>query len=148
MIDHKKISYFIDKINTVASQSRANTKVGAILVDGESEVIVSSGYNKLPDLYDQEIIRYMTMEGKKKFVIHAEENLLEKIKPSLFKDKYMIVMVNFFPCSNCAKIILGHPYIKELYAPPIKAINNLWLDVQLESLDSLKEHLVVHFLEV
>jgi len=148
MIDHKKISYFIDKINTVASQSRANTKVGAILVDGESGEIISSGYNNLPDLYDQEIIKYMTMEGKKKFVIHAEENLLEKINPSLFKDKYMIVMVNLFPCSNCAKIILRHPYIKELYAPPIKVLDNNWLDVQLESLELLKNHLVVHFLEV
>lgn len=48
-LDNRWKQYFIDILHTTANMSKdENTKVGALIVDTENKVVVSSGWNDLP----------------------------------------------------------------------------------------------------
>lgn len=83
-----------------------NTKVGAVLVDGDNH-IVGTGYNGFPKGVDDEQLPAgrdgMWLDTKYPYVVHAELNC---ILNSIVSVKGCTLYCTLFPCNECAKAII------------------------------------------
>lgn len=111
-----------------------NTKVGAVLVDGDKHII-GTGYNgfikgidesKLPFCRDGE-----WLQTKYPYVIHAEINCILNSITSTLKDSTLYCTL--FPCNECVKAIiqkgikeivyLNEPKIHDIYVASKRLID-------------------------
>jgi dCMP deaminase len=96
--------YFYDMAKLVATRSRDDRQVGAVIV-GEDQVVISTGYNGLPrrvsDLGNR-------LEKKEKlcWTVHAETNATCNAARVGTATKGCTVYVTLFPCSTCAGLLV------------------------------------------
>lgn len=92
--------YFYDFAKLVASRSRDDCPVGAVIVD-DDQVVVATGYNGLPrrvaDIEDR-----LKKTEKLKWTVHAEANAICNAARVGTSAKNCTVYVTKFPCSACA----------------------------------------------
>lgn len=126
-------------VDAVAKMSLdPNRKVGAILVDEDGDII-ASGYNGLPrGIADDH--RAANPDLKLKYTVHAEVNAVVNAARRGTSTKRCSVMVNLFPCVECAKVII-QAGIKTVYAPntPLNEPNSKWAKGAEESICLLEE---------
>ncbi len=95
---------FLDLAKQVASWSKdPSTKTGAVIVD-PSRVVVSTGFNGLPQKIRDDPRKLDNRELKYKMIIHAEVNALIFAKRSV--EHCTLYIWPFICCSNCASIII------------------------------------------
>ena len=113
-------------------------KVGAILVDEDGD-IVATGYNGLPRGIKDDI-RAIDTGLKLKYTVHAEVNAIVNAARHGISPKRSSILVNLFPCVECAKIII-QAGIKTVYAPntPLIEPNSKWSKGAEESICLLEE---------
>lgn len=81
------------------------TKVGAVIVDRQTKVILGAGYNGLPRGIEDTDERWSD-ESKHNYVVHAETNaLLNQNIPINSKGREKILYCTYHPCHHCAKLI-------------------------------------------
>ena len=83
-----------------------NTKVGACIVDDDTNVIVGIGYNGLPRGCPDTDFPWNTdgEDNKYLYVVHAEANaIINSFKKDLSK---CTLYCTLFPCNSCAKLII------------------------------------------
>jgi dCMP deaminase len=103
------IDYFISLAQLVAQRSKdPHTQVGAIIVNPQTNIIISTGYNGFPrgcsdDKFPWGSDSKNWLETKYPYVVHAEANAIIHAQQSC-KDYTMYT--NFFPCHECAKLII------------------------------------------
>ena len=110
------IKYFKDSVDKNSRMSKdENTKVGAVIFSEEDKVEVSSGWNDIP----RGVIHTTERNSrplKYKFTTHAECNAIVNAARMGRTTKGMSLMVNLFPCSICAGMIVNAGIVK-VYAP-------------------------------
>lgn len=75
-------------------------KVGCIILENESLIQLSCGYNGLPRKLKETKKRWLK-ENKDYYVIHAETNAIIQASRTNTNIKNSIMVCNRFPCHNC-----------------------------------------------
>jgi dCMP deaminase len=100
------ISDIFQRAEIKALQSRKkNTKVGALLLDKNYEIIIEACNDYIYPVYDSE--NFESLQDKKLYSEHAERHLIySSIRLGIhdFQDK--ILVVTHFPCCDCARAII------------------------------------------
>jgi len=100
------ISHLFKQAEKRALQSRKpNTKVGALLLDKNDEVILEACNDYIHPVYDSENTE--SAQDKKMYSEHAERHLIySAIRFGIheFQDKKLVV--THFPCCDCARAII------------------------------------------
>lgn len=100
--------YFINLLEHIASRSKdPNTNVGCIIVDGETNAILSTGYNSLPrgvDDYKHE--RLDRSKSKYDWMEHAERNAIYNAARHGIRLDGANIYQPWIPCVECARAII------------------------------------------
>jgi dCMP deaminase len=80
-------------------------KVGAVIVD-EDNRIISTGFNGLPILCNDDDDSRHIKPKKNFFSVHAEANAIFYCAKAGVKTKGCTMYITWFPCSSCAKAII------------------------------------------
>jgi dCMP deaminase len=83
-----------------------STQVCALFIDPESLHVLSTGFNGMPRNIDESIEKRWERPEKYKYIVHAEANGIYNACRSGVSLKDSVCIVNFFPCSNCAKALI------------------------------------------
>jgi dCMP deaminase len=102
MIKRDKALKFLKEANFKAKLFSKDTKrkVGCIILEDESLIQLSSGYNGLPRKLKETKKRWLK-ENKEYYVIHAETNAIIQASRTNTNIKKSIMVCNRFPCHNC-----------------------------------------------
>ena len=68
---------FMSLAQEVATWSKDYKKVGAIIVDRDTNKVLSLGFNGMPHFYSDTYLTNLTSEEKAVMITHAEKNALE-----------------------------------------------------------------------
>lgn len=89
-----------------ANMSKDTTKVGCVILDSETNGILSSGYNGFPRGVSENITSRWERPEKYSFMSHAEANAVCQSANSGASLKNATCVVTKFPCCDCAKILI------------------------------------------
>ena len=115
-ISSKWKNYFLSSLDITKNLSKdKETQVGAIIIDCEKKVIVSSGYNGLPRGV-KDLENRLTRPDKYMYTIHAEVNsIITALKLGRDIDG-MTLISSLAPCCNCTAMICNSG-IREIVCP-------------------------------
>jgi dCMP deaminase len=106
MTDDKWDLRFLDMAKLVSAWSKDKTKVGAIIV-GEDKQVISQGYNGLPRGIEDDEKLLQNREWKLSRVVHAEHNCIYNAALNGAKLKGSTLYCHGLPvCNECAKGVL------------------------------------------
>lgn len=98
--------YFLELAGKVAEPSKdRSTKLGCVIV-GESNEILSTGYNGFPRGVNDDIDERHDRPLKYKWTEHAERNAIYNAARSGIRLKNSRIYVPWFPCADCARAII------------------------------------------
>ena len=102
MIKRDKALKFLKEADFKAKLFSKDTKrkVGCIILENESLIQLSCGYNGLPRKLKETKKRWLK-ENKDYYVIHAETNAIIQASRTTTNIKNSIMVCNRFPCHNC-----------------------------------------------
>ena len=102
MIKRDKALKFLKEADFKAKLFSKDTKrkVGCIILENESLIQLSCGYNGLPRKLKETKKRWLK-ENKDYYVIHAETNAIIQASRTNTNIKNSIMVCNRFPCHNC-----------------------------------------------
>lgn len=102
MIKRDKALKFLKEADFKAKLFSKDTKrkVGCIILEDESLIQLSSGYNGLPRKLKETKKRWLK-QNKDYYVIHAETNAIIQASRTNTNIKNSIMVCNRFPCHNC-----------------------------------------------
>lgn len=114
MITNKKLNhYHLRALATASASPDPSTKVGALLIHGESGAVIADGYNGfIRGAPDDKIPK--TRPEKYDYIIHAETNLLCNAVRHGISTNNCILYCTISPCVKCMRI-LYQAGIKEIY---------------------------------
>lgn len=107
-------TYLLGFARHAALKSKDSTKVGAVLVGPNNEVLLTS-YNGPPMGVDDTADRF-ERPRKYLFASHAEANLIAFAARHGIKTKDCQIYVTHCPCSSCAKSIIQAGITKVIYS--------------------------------
>ena len=130
-----KVSKLLPVLDAIANLSKdPRTKVGCLIIDNRG-AIRATGYNGFPRGVDDDPSRYNDRETKLKLVAHAEANAIANAAAVGTPLAGCSVIVNKFPCNECAKLIINAG-ITSVYSP---APEGSWLESNQIALDMFLE---------
>jgi len=116
-------------------------KVGAIILEKESLIQLSCGYNGLPRKLKETKKRWLK-KNKDLYVIHAETNAIIQASRTNSNINNSIIVCNRFPCHNCClNIIQAGIKLLITVEPEWKSLSKKWKKsfyASKEMLDELK----------
>lgn len=99
--------YFFNLVDAVALKSKdPSSQVGAVIVNPESNAILSTGWNGFPRGVEDSINRYKDRDTKYQLVVHAEQNAILNAARHGIKLEGSMLYVSFHPCHLCAASII------------------------------------------
>lgn len=102
----KAINFFKVALNMASTFSKdTSTKVGAIAIEPNTLQIKSIGYNGLPRKLEETAERWKK-PNKYLYVVHAEANMICNASLNGVSLADSILIVTFYPCNECAKLIV------------------------------------------
>lgn len=131
-------SYFIESLHNTARMSKdEDTKVGALIIDTEFKIIVSSGWNDLPRGVKHTKERN-SRPLKYIYTSHAERNCMDNalLLEANVKGKTLICTLGCCPQCCCSIVNSG---IKEVVTPPLDFNHTSCGDLYQHSVEILKE---------
>lgn len=114
MITEKKLNYYhVRALATASASPDTSTKVGALLIHGESGAVIAEGYNGyIRGAPDEELPT--TRPEKYDYIIHAETNLLCNAVRHGISTNNCVLFCTISPCIKCMRM-LYQAGIKEIY---------------------------------
>lgn len=101
-----KLKQFMKIANSIAELSKdPSRKVGAIILERDSYIQLSAGYNGFPRKFKETKHRWKK-ENKHDYVIHAELNAIIHAARTNSNIVNSIMITTRFPCNNCALSII------------------------------------------
>lgn len=136
----KKLKEFLKIAESFSQLSKdPKRKVGAIILEKDTYIQLSAGYNGFPRKCKETKTRW-TKENKYDYVIHAELNAIIHAARTNSNIKNAILVVTRFPCNNCAlAIIQAGISIVATVEPDWKTLSNKWKHSFNMSRELLKE---------
>lgn len=121
---------FLQLAEVVASWSKDQTKVGAVIVNPATKAIVGMGYNGFPRGVEDRPDRINIREEKYKFTAHAELNAILNAGQSVRGYHIYVVPTMMVPnsCPECAKAII-QAGITEVYGWSEENLTDRWQDL-------------------
>lgn len=125
---------FLEVARLVSTWSKdPSTKVGAVIVDPYTRMIISTGYNGFPRGVNDTAERYNDRPTKYALVVHAEANAIlnaphRPIECTLF--------VTLAPCAECAKLIIQSGIARVVTFP---ALQERWTESHNTAVMMFKE---------
>lgn len=114
MITEKKLKYYHTRALAAASASPdEQTKVGALLIHGESGAVIAEGYNGFIRGADDDNLP-KTRPEKYDYMIHAETNLICNAVRHGISTNNCVMFCTISPCIKCMRMIY-QAGIKEIY---------------------------------
>lgn len=102
----RKLHQFMEIARSVGNLSKdPNRKVGAIILEKDTYIQLSAGYNGFPRNCKETKMRWKK-ENKYDYVIHAELNAIVHAARTNSNISNSIMVVTRFPCNNCALAII------------------------------------------
>lgn len=132
LITEKKLKYYHTRALATASASPdEQTKVGALLIHGESGAVIAEGYNGfIRGAPDDSLPK--TRPEKYDYIIHAETNLICNAVRHGISTNNCVMFCTISPCIKCMRMIC-QTGIKEIY------IKSFYTDYeQCSNMDDLK----------
>lgn len=118
--------YFFNLVDAVALKSKdPSSQVGAVIINPESNAILSTGWNGFPRGVGDSIIRYEDRDTKYKLIVHAEQNAILNAARHGIKLDGSTLYVSFHPCHVCATSIIQCG-IKEVRFKFNKKVQDRW----------------------
>ena len=96
--------YFYKMAELVASRSRDDCQVGAVVV-GEDHVVIATGYNGLPRRVS-DLEERLEKSEKLRWTVHAEANAICNAARVGATIKDSTIYVTKFPCSMCSGLLV------------------------------------------
>jgi dCMP deaminase len=108
---------FSELAEHVSSWSKdESTRVGCIIVNPIDNNPISMGYNGFASKVNEDIKERHIRPLKYLYTVHSEANGIANAAKNGQKTKDCVMYVNFFPCCNCAGLIVNAGIIK-IYSP-------------------------------
>lgn len=101
-----KALQFMKVAESFADMSKDTTKVGCVILDSETNSILSAGLNGMPREIDENIKERWNRPQKYSFISHAEANSVAQAALNGIPLRGSTCVVNYFPCSECAKLLI------------------------------------------
>jgi dCMP deaminase len=137
-ISEKRLKYYHGRALAVSSASPdTSTKVGALLIHGESGAVICEGYNGfIRGAVDDKLP--MTRPEKYDYIIHAEMNLIcNAVRHGVSTDK-CVLFCTISPCIKCMRALyqagISEVYVKGFYSDFEKCSNMLDLSLSVTTL--------------
>lgn len=114
MLSDKKLNYYhVRALATASASPDPSTKVGALLIHGESGAVIAEGYNGfVRGAQDDKIPT--TRPEKYDYIIHAETNLICNAVRHGISTNNCVLYCTISPCIKCMRM-LYQAGIKEIY---------------------------------
>lgn len=135
MITDKKLNYYhIRALATASASPDTSTKVGALLIHGESGAVIAEGYNGfIRGAQDDKLP--MTRPEKYDYIIHAETNLLcNAVRHGVSTNK-CVIYCTISPCIKCMRMLyqagITEVYVKGFYSDFEQCSNMLDLSLSV-----------------
>lgn len=98
---------FIDLANFVKGWSKdKSTQTSAVIIDPESNSILSIGYNGFPRGVNDQVDERYERPLKYKYTEHAERNAIYNAARNGIKLKGSVMYLQWYPCCDCARAII------------------------------------------
>jgi len=99
---------FIELAKHVATWSKdKSTQVGSVIVNPIDKNPISMGFNGFASKVDETKKERHERPLKYSYTVHSEANAIANAAKNGQKTKDCVIYVNFFPCSNCAGLIVN-----------------------------------------
>lgn len=135
--------YFMSFAYLAAMKSKdAGTKVGAVIVDDEHEIL-ATGYNGFPRGFDDTIESRHEKPTKYQYTIHAEPNAVISAARKGLSLKGGTMYVTWCPCDKCALVIVQSG-VKEVVTHKENPIPESWAPAIELAKEILSEGGVIH----
>lgn len=138
MITEKKLNYYhVRALATASASPDESTKVGALLIHGESGAVIAEGYNGyIRGAEDDKIPK--TRPEKYDYTIHAEINLIcNAVRHGVSADK-CVIYCTISPCIKCMRTLyqsgITKVYVKGFYSDFDQCSNMLDLKLTVTSI--------------
>jgi dCMP deaminase len=128
--------YFISIAKLVSRRSKdPNTQVGAVIINPQTNTIISTGYNGFPRGCQDDEFPWGNdsknwLETKYPYVVHAETNAIIHAQQNCMG---FIMYTNFFPCHEYAKLIIQSGIKNVFYYSNSLLSREKWKDSYLAS---------------
>lgn len=138
MITEKKLRYYHTRALATASASPdEQTKVGALLIHGESGAVIAEGYNGFIRGAPDETLP-KTRPEKYDYIIHAETNLICNAVRHGISTNNCVMFCIISPCIKCMRMIyqagIKEIYIKSFYSDYAQCSNMNDLKITVTSI--------------
>lgn len=120
MITEKKLNYYHIRAQATSSGSPdPSTKVGALLIHGESGAVIAEGYNGFVRGAQDEKLP-TTRPEKYDYIIHAETNLLCNAVRHGISTNSCVIFCTISPCIKCMRMLyqagITKVYVRGFYS--------------------------------
>ncbi|MDR3503020.1 MAG: deaminase [Legionella sp.] len=121
---------FLGLAKHISTWSKDSTKVGAVIVDPETNTIIGVGYNGFPRGVIDDSFRLNDRDIKYKLTVHAEVNaILNSNKSVRGCDLYVYPTMMIPPCCpDCAKAVVNAG-IRNVYGYANENLTDRWQDL-------------------
>lgn len=135
MITEKKLNYYhLRAVATASASPDPSTKVGALLVHGESGAVIAEGFNGFIRGAEDDKLP-LTRPEKYDYIIHAETNLLCNAVLHGISTNNCVIYCTISPCVKCMRMLyqagIKEVYVKGFYSDfaQCSSMLDLFLDV-------------------
>lgn len=102
-----KLHNFMDTAKVIAQRSHdAETKVGAVLINNESNAIIATGFNGFVRGAPDDILPN-TRPDKYEYILHAEQNLISNCARHGISMNNSTLICTLSPCKLCMRMLLN-----------------------------------------
>lgn len=107
MLRPSKLQNFMDTAKVIAQRSHdAETKVGAVLINNESNAIIATGFNGFVRGAPDDILPN-TRPDKYEYILHAEQNLIANCARHGISMNNSTLICTLSPCKLCMRMLLN-----------------------------------------
>ena len=121
-----KALQFMKVAESFASMSKDTTKVGCVILDSETNGILSSGYNGFPRGVNENIVSRWKRPEKYSFVVHAEANAVCQSSNSSASLRNATCVVTMYPCAECTKLLVQAGVRRIVTKQPEEDLKKRW----------------------
>lgn len=114
---------FMELAEHVSTWSKdPSTKVGAVIIDPTTKIVVGLGYNGFPRGVEDTDERYADRPTKYSMVVHAEVNAIHNAARPV---RGCLLFITYPPCGECAKYIIQAGIVHVIARKPA---DTRWVD--------------------